>query len=578
MNRTLKMMIAVSALAAAGLTTWGCGSDAGGEGPSVATVGDHQIPLRAVTDYVTSLGVDFQSTADEHRIRRRHLNRLIENELLVMGAYDRALDADIGILQMVETEKDKFLLDELYRSEILEKVEVPESGIRDAYEKSFLRVKLRHIVLKTRTLADSVMAKLEAGGDFADLAAEYSIDPQSRLRGGNMVHEFRWGQLPDMLQAAAFDLPVGERGGPVETEFGWHILEVLERSDVERRPYESVRTGLERRLRRAMEDDKRIEQLDRLRETTEIAYYPETMALWQSKLATIVEAGELAQGQRPIVPPEELSEEEREMVMYRIGTDYAISFGIFCRTLKSRSPFEQPNADDPEDMQYFAFGNSMYDILRSEALRLHLDESPIYAERVREYQENLMAEEMRSSVLIRGISVSEDDVVKFYEAHPDSFIERAEYHVRELMVHDSVEAEALMQEVRAGASLETLARTRTERPGLAGKAGDLGWLNKSSYPDFYQQATKMAVGEVYGPIAAVDQYSIIEVLGMRPPRELTFKEVRGSIFDRLQTERREAALRNYLDSLRAHYPVVVHEDILRTDLEDASGNIDSLGT
>lgn len=578
MNRTLRMMIAVSALAATSLAAWGCGGDTDGEGVSVATIGDHKIPMRAVTDYVTSLGVNFKSTADEHKMRRRHLDRLIENELLVLGAYDRALDADIGILQTVETEKDKFLLDELYRSEILEKVEVPESGIREAYEKSFMRVKLRHILVKTRTLADSVMEKLEAGGDFADLAAEYSLDPQSRLRGGNLMQDFRWGQLPDMLQAAAFDLPEGGRGGPVETEFGWHILEVLERADVERRPYESVRAGIERRLRRVMEDDRRIEQLDRLRETTEIAYYPETMALWQSKLAAILDTGGLAQGQRPIVPPEELSDEERKMVMYRIGTDYSVTLGLFCRSLKTRSPFEQPDSDDPEDLQYFAFGNSMYDILRSEALRLHLDESPIYAERVREYQENLMAEEMRSSVLIRGISVSADDVAQFYEAHPDSFVERAEYHVRELMVHDSAEAEAIMQEVRAGASLEKLAGARTERPGQASKAGDLGWLNPSSYPDFYRQATKMAVGEVYGPISGVDQYSIIEVLGMRPPRNLTFEEVKGSIFDRLQTERREAALHNYLDSLRVHYPVVIHEDILRTDLEDASGNLDSLGT
>ncbi|HUU46568.1 MAG TPA: peptidylprolyl isomerase [Acidobacteriota bacterium] len=555
----------------------GCGPGAVKEEAVVADVGEREIAMREITDYITSLMIDYPTPADEYQARRHRLKTLIEDELFIIGGYARALDADIGILEMVEKEKDKFLLDELYRVEVLDKVDVSEGEIRAAYARVFDRVRLLHILVESQAVGDTVMAALRSGGDFADLAQEHSLDEASRLRGGDLGRFFGWGELPLEMETAAFDAPVDEIIGPIATPYGWHIIKVLEKKQEPKRDYETMSAGLENRIRRRKQDEQRVEHLDSLRVRYSIRFDTATVALWQAKRNAIADTAELRPDQTPIVPATDLSDDERSRALYRFGTDNIVTLGQFCENLSRRSPLDQPDPEIPESMEMFAFGNSLFDILHAEALRLGLDESETYRDRVREYQESLMADQMRQHVLVRGVSVTEDETAAFFQAHRDSLAQPAQYHVRELMVYDSAAAEDLMRQVNEGASFERLTRQRTERSGMADKGGDLGWLFPWTYPDYYNLATEMTVGQVYGPIIASGQYSLIELLGVRPPQPRELDEVRGVIFERLQKEKQTAVTARYVDSVQVHHPVQVHHDVLESGLGNVSTVADSLG-
>jgi foldase protein PrsA len=73
-----------------------------------------------------------------------------------------------------------------------------------------------------------IEAKLKAGGDFAALAKQYSTDPASKVKGGELGF-FGPGQMVPAFQAAAFALPVGGISAPVKSPFGWHIINVEEK-------------------------------------------------------------------------------------------------------------------------------------------------------------------------------------------------------------------------------------------------------------------------------------------------------------------------------------------------------------
>jgi peptidyl-prolyl cis-trans isomerase C len=93
----------------------------------------------------------------------------------------------------------------------------------------------RHILVETEEEANDVIARLQAGEDFADLAAELSQDPGSGADGGDLGFVPRGRFVPE-FDEIVFTSPVGQVSDPVQTQFGWHIIEVLEREERELTP------------------------------------------------------------------------------------------------------------------------------------------------------------------------------------------------------------------------------------------------------------------------------------------------------------------------------------------------------
>lgn len=79
-----------------------------------------------------------------------------------------------------------------------------------------------------QTLAHAVRERVQAGESFADLAAEYSQDPVSQSRGGELGF-VRRGQLVPAFERSAFSLRAGETSPVVKTVFGYHIIQLIDR-------------------------------------------------------------------------------------------------------------------------------------------------------------------------------------------------------------------------------------------------------------------------------------------------------------------------------------------------------------
>jgi parvulin-like peptidyl-prolyl isomerase len=86
----------------------------------------------------------------------------------------------------------------------------------------------RHILVETEEEANEVIARLEAGEDFAEVAQEVSTDPGSGADGGDLGFSPP-GRFVPSVDEAIFALPIGQVSEPVESQFGWHVVEVLER-------------------------------------------------------------------------------------------------------------------------------------------------------------------------------------------------------------------------------------------------------------------------------------------------------------------------------------------------------------
>ncbi|MDU5475748.1 peptidylprolyl isomerase PpiC [Pantoea sp.] len=85
-----------------------------------------------------------------------------------------------------------------------------------------------HILVKEEALANELLAKLEKGASFQQLAKKHSTCP-SGGNGGDLG-EFRQGQMVPAFDKAVFTCPLIKPFGPVKTAFGYHIIKVLYRS------------------------------------------------------------------------------------------------------------------------------------------------------------------------------------------------------------------------------------------------------------------------------------------------------------------------------------------------------------
>ena len=87
----------------------------------------------------------------------------------------------------------------------------------------------RHILVSTSEACEQLKQDIEGGADFAALAAEHSQCPSGK-QGGNLG-SFSQGQMVPEFDEVVFAAEVGKVHGPVQTQFGYHLIEITSRDD-----------------------------------------------------------------------------------------------------------------------------------------------------------------------------------------------------------------------------------------------------------------------------------------------------------------------------------------------------------
>ncbi|MEM9797771.1 MAG: peptidylprolyl isomerase [Pseudomonadota bacterium] len=193
------------------------------------------------------------------------LDQLIQQQVLADAARADLSTADaLGL----ENESRAFLAGRIIDGAA--SAEVTDEQIQAAYDAEYgatepeTEYNASHILVETEEEARAVLSDLENGGDFAELAQERSTGP-SGPSGGNLGW-FGTGMMVPEFENAVTALQAGEIGGPVQTQFGWHVIQLNETRDKAAPPLEQVRAQVEQQVRTEMVDA----EVERLRAAAEI--------------------------------------------------------------------------------------------------------------------------------------------------------------------------------------------------------------------------------------------------------------------------------------------------------------------
>ena len=87
----------------------------------------------------------------------------------------------------------------------------------------------RHILVDSEQACLDLKSKIEAGADFGEMAKQHSSCPSGRQ--GGALGSFSPGQMVPEFDKVVFNESVGEVHGPVQTQFGYHLIEITSRTD-----------------------------------------------------------------------------------------------------------------------------------------------------------------------------------------------------------------------------------------------------------------------------------------------------------------------------------------------------------
>jgi len=217
---------------------------------SIATVNGKHIK-QSVYDYIAKDATARGQKVDD-QVKQAITQKLIDSEIVYQEAQKNGLDKQPDYIAREELARRE-LLTSAFLQDFVKKNPISDAETKAAYEeykKAYgeKEYSAKHILVKTEAEAKDIIAKLNKGGDFAKVAKEKSLDPGSKDKGGDLG----WFSPATMVKPFSDAIAGLQKGGltttPVQTQFGWHVIKLVDTRSAQPLEYEKVKEGLQKNL------------------------------------------------------------------------------------------------------------------------------------------------------------------------------------------------------------------------------------------------------------------------------------------------------------------------------------------
>lgn len=217
----------------------------------LAVVGGKQITNADVDALIASMGQQGQAYMSPQG-RAMILEELIAQKLLLLDATRNLFEREPAFKEQLARVKEDLLINYAV-GKVVSGVRVTDDEAKKFFDENpdqFMgqeTVSASHILVDSEEKANELLAKITAGEiSFEDAARENSSCPSSRE--GGSLGEFGRGQMVPEFDSACFEMEVGEVRGPVQTQFGYHLIRLDGKKAAEPLHFGDVREAITRQL------------------------------------------------------------------------------------------------------------------------------------------------------------------------------------------------------------------------------------------------------------------------------------------------------------------------------------------
>jgi peptidyl-prolyl cis-trans isomerase C len=222
-------------------------------GAKIATVNGVAIPKSRVDTIVHAQ--EAQGQKDTLELRTMIRDRLITSEIMVQEANRKGLAKQADTVNQIELMRMQILA-QAFRADYFKNHPVSDDALKAEFEKIKSQMgdkeyKARHILVENEAEAKEIIGKLKKGEKFEELA-KASKDPGSKDHGG----ELDWNQPGGFVKPFSDAMVKLEKGKytetPVQTQFGWHVIQLDDVRAAKYPDFNEVKPGLQQRMQEAM--------------------------------------------------------------------------------------------------------------------------------------------------------------------------------------------------------------------------------------------------------------------------------------------------------------------------------------
>ncbi len=236
----------------------------------LAKVAGEEITAAEVDLFISNLPKEQQAYAAHPQFRAQCLEQMISVRLFAKLGADEKIDETKEFEEiMVSARRD--ILAQMAMANSVKDATVTEEEISEYYESSkhqyvkSATVSAKHILVEEESKCTEILESIVSGAKtFEDAAAEFSTCPSGQ-QGGDLG-EFGKGQMVKEFEDAAFAAEVGQIVGPVQTQFGYHLIKVEAKTEESVSPLEEVAEGIRKNLLHQKQNDAFVAKLNELKE------------------------------------------------------------------------------------------------------------------------------------------------------------------------------------------------------------------------------------------------------------------------------------------------------------------------
>ncbi len=546
-----------------------CGPDA----ETVATVGS----LKVTKDELRSdLKRRYPKQADLNAIdaakKKEVLDKIILKKLKINAAYDMGLDQDPDLLNQLQAREQNMLGNKYYERVIVDKLISPQE-IDEYLEKQGTEIKAHHILIgykdanrsvkrtkeEARKLAEELAKKAKGGADFEQLAVQYSDEPGAKNKKGDLGY-FTWGRMVPPFQEAAWALKVGEISDPVETRYGFHIIRLDDRRDVE--GYTPSRTpetilNVKRSLFKTYADTARKlwqAHSDEMKKNSNYRVNKEAINELATLLTEKIEKEKVtADSFTPETKNKKLIEWDGGSITLQTLLDKYSN-----RLARALGSFRQADVLKRE-----CENQAIMLMVTAGAKEMGLDKEEDVLKTLNKFKEDRLAQLAEKKNVMSEIKMEDEDIRKYYDENPGQFKKPAEIEIWEVFVKNEKQAKKVLKMARAGRKFSDLARKYSEDKYYSKKGGYLGFRTQTARGTVSRKAFEIGPNsKPTGPIKYRNGWAVIKTGEKHEETQRPFKEAIAMVKSRLRNKLIREKRTAWEKELREKYSIEINETAL----------------
>ncbi len=393
---------------------------------------------------------------------------------------------------------------------------------------------------------DTVMEKLKAGGNFAELAKEYSDDPGSKNQGGDLGF-FQIRMMVKPFAEAAFNLKkVGDISGIVQTRYGFHIIKL---TGIKPYPtFDEDKENLKKIFKRTSynaEYDSLVAKLKR-----EYNY-----KVNESTLGELIAKADTSKMGEPNAEVEGMKD---KVIFTYTGGDCTV--GELLSRAAKRFDFADAKLS-PSVIRSAVDKIGAEVMLENDAMNLEKTD-PEFAALMQNYKNGIYIFKLQEDEVWNKIKVDSTALQQYWEKTKDNYIMPDRVNFSEIYAQSDSAAKFYYSLLKQGANFDSLAAEYTARPGYKEKKGIWGWQTINSTVPAAEAWRLKKPGDFSKPFQNEDGYSIVSLIAKDSSRVKTFAEAKAEVSSAYQEAQSKQLENDYVNSLKKLYKPKIYYDEL----------------